>query len=391
METIKIPFSSPKWTVEEDLVAAVKKGTAAIDALRDGLVDMLRHEYPSSNILLVNRGRSAILFLLRLFGVGAGDEVILPSYLCSSVLEAIRKVKARPVLADIDADLNISPRAVERLISSKTRAIVVPHLFGYPAAIDEISQMAGSSIRVIDDAAQCYGSRLDGKMLGGCGDGGLVVCGPGKALAGPAGAAVLVDEKYGTKGISLSREPAWQVEMRYRKFVHEKVHRQAYLQRGRGNRYAGTVSRGILGVMNHYFSNDVYAISDTDTAIMFQQIHSNQRLLGDLRLRNYDEITSKIDIHHAVKPLRGDVAPIKVPFLCASRKERAALLCHLDRNGIEIHYPYTPIHMMFPKEIGSGHNLSYTDHIWDKLIHLPLDEQPGDTQYLIDGLTSFYH
>lgn len=121
-----------------------------------------------------NSGTAALHLALLSLGVGKGDEVIVPSYVCESVLSAVNYTGAKPVLADIDSDFenngfNISAKTIKPLITKKTKAIIVTHLFGVPANIHEIKKIS-KKIPIIEDCAQSIGAGYKGKMLGSFGD-----------------------------------------------------------------------------------------------------------------------------------------------------------------------------------------------------------------------------
>lgn len=142
----------------------------------------------------VANGTDALILALRAHGIGAGDEVICPAYTFYATPESIAAVGATPVFADIEpATFQIDPAAVEAAITPATRAIMAVHLFGHPAPMGALRDLADRhELILIEDAAQAFGARLDGrpcgslgdiatfsffptKNLGGFGDGGLVV------------------------------------------------------------------------------------------------------------------------------------------------------------------------------------------------------------------------
>ena len=102
-----------------------------------------------------NSGSSALHLALLALGVGEGHEVIAPSYVCTAVLNAIHYVRATPVLADVDTSLNLCPADAKKRRTAKTKAIIVPHLLGNPAAVDEIVALGTP---VIEDCAQAIGA-----------------------------------------------------------------------------------------------------------------------------------------------------------------------------------------------------------------------------------------
>src|SRR6202041_2102203 len=88
----------------------------------------------ASDAVAVNSGTSALHLCLRALGVGEGDEVIVPSFAFIAVANAVLHVRATPVFADVDhVTLNLTPSTIQRVLTPRTRAILVVHTFGIPA------------------------------------------------------------------------------------------------------------------------------------------------------------------------------------------------------------------------------------------------------------------
>ena len=135
----------------------------------------------------VANGTDALVLALEALEIGAGDEVICPSFTFYATAEAIARVGATPVFADIDAEtLNLDPDDVALRVTSRTRAIMPVHLFGRPAPLDELAALG---LPIVEDAAQAFGadgiaqtgvastfSFFPTKNLFALGDGGLVTC-----------------------------------------------------------------------------------------------------------------------------------------------------------------------------------------------------------------------
>ena len=115
----------------------------------------------------VNSGSAALHLALLSLGIGQGNEVIIPSFVCTALLNAVHYVDATPVVADVDPCTgNIDASSVKGLVSAKTAAIIVPHMFGLPADVVAIKEFG---IPVIEDCAQSVGSHIDGRMTGSFG------------------------------------------------------------------------------------------------------------------------------------------------------------------------------------------------------------------------------
>jgi len=114
------------------------------------------HPHPKIFGVGVNSGSSALHLALLSLGISKGAEVIIPSYACSAILNTVNYTGAKPILADINQyDFNLSIESVKRKITSRTKAIIVAHLFGFPA---EMNKFLSLGIPIIEDCAQSIGS-----------------------------------------------------------------------------------------------------------------------------------------------------------------------------------------------------------------------------------------
>ena len=115
----------------------------------------------------LSSGTAALHLSLIAIGTGEGDEVIIPSYVCSALLNAVLYVNAVPVIADIDrTTFNIDVDDLKKRITKRTKTIIVPHMFGLAADIDEILSLG---IPVIEDCAQSLGAKYQGRYTGSFG------------------------------------------------------------------------------------------------------------------------------------------------------------------------------------------------------------------------------
>lgn len=108
-------------------------------------------------------GTASLQMALHAMNVGPEDEVIVPTYVCRSVLNAVRSVGARPVLCDVNDDWNMSAEEAEPHLGSRTAAIIAVHIFGIPA---DVSGLVGLGIPVIEDCCHAFGATLHGRKVG---------------------------------------------------------------------------------------------------------------------------------------------------------------------------------------------------------------------------------
>lgn len=142
-------------------------------------------------------GSDALLLSLMALEIGPRDEVITTPFTFVATAGSIARVGARPVFVDIDAEtFNIDPRQIKRAITPRTRAIMPVHLFGLPAEMDSVLEIAAEHrLMVIEDAAQAIGARYRGKAVGNLGALGCFSFFPSKNLGGAGdGGLVTTDD-----------------------------------------------------------------------------------------------------------------------------------------------------------------------------------------------------
>ncbi|WP_370476294.1 DegT/DnrJ/EryC1/StrS family aminotransferase [Tamlana flava] len=151
----------------------------------------LQNTFHSKHVQLVSSGTAAVSIALASAGVGAGDEVIMPTFTFVASFEAIMMLGAVPILVDIDDTLGLDPEAVKAAITSKTKAVMVVQMCGSMANMDELKAVCDAhNLLLIEDACQAIGGSYKGKPLGSIGDLGCfsfdfvktITCGEGGAV-----------------------------------------------------------------------------------------------------------------------------------------------------------------------------------------------------------------
>lgn len=148
-------------------------------------------------------GLDALRLILLAYGIGKGDEVIVPANTFIATVLAITYVGATPIFVDADIETyNIDVKKIEEKITSKTKAIIVVHLYGRAVDCTTVCKMARKySLKVIEDSAQAHGAEINGVKTGGLGDAAAFSFYPGKNLGalGDAGAVVTNDVELARK------------------------------------------------------------------------------------------------------------------------------------------------------------------------------------------------
>ena len=173
----KIHHSKPYVGKEDAFKAAlqIESGMHASGAKTKEFEEKLAGFIGAKYAKATNSGTSALHLALLALGVDEYAEVIIPSYVCQTVMNAVDYTGAKAVLADINQNFNekgynISSKTVKDLINKKTKAIIAPHMFGMPADLESIINLG---IPVIEDCAQSLGAKYKGKMVGSIGDAGI--------------------------------------------------------------------------------------------------------------------------------------------------------------------------------------------------------------------------
>lgn len=165
------------------------------------LEEGIRKYHEVKDAIGVASGTDALHLALKALGIGKGDEVITTPFTFFATAEAILYTGAVPVFVDIEPETyNIDVSLIEKKINKKTKAILPVHIFGHPADMKAIMDIATRhKLRVIEDCAQSFGASQDGKKTGSFGDAGCFSFYPSKNLGayGDGGMVVLNDSQVG--------------------------------------------------------------------------------------------------------------------------------------------------------------------------------------------------
>jgi dTDP-4-amino-4,6-dideoxygalactose transaminase len=164
-----LPFSLP--AIGEEEIAEVA------DSLRSGWIttgpktrrfeEEFREYIGARHAIAVNSCTAGLHIALAALGIGPGDEVIVPTLTFCSTANVVVHLGARPVLVDVGEDFNVTPEAIERAITSRTRAIIPVHYGGQPCDLDAIYSLAARyNLPVVEDAAHAVGAAYHGHKIG---------------------------------------------------------------------------------------------------------------------------------------------------------------------------------------------------------------------------------
>jgi len=252
-------------------------------------------------------GTDALELALSAFGIGKGDEVIVPANSFIATSEAVTRVGANVVFVDNDPQYyTIDVKKIEEKITSKTKAIIPVHLYGLPAEMDEILSVAERHhLLVIEDCAQAHGALYKGKKAGTFGDAACFSFYPGKNLGayGDAGAIVLNDENVAKQIRCIAN--------------HGRTSKYDHAYEGRNSRLDG-LQAAILDVKLRYLDE-----------------------WTDLRRNNADSYRKYLPASLVVLPLGQTFSKHVYHLFVVRVNERERIQTQLKERGIDtgIHYP----------------------------------------------------
>jgi dTDP-4-amino-4,6-dideoxygalactose transaminase len=290
--------------------------------------------------IAVNSGSDALYLTLKALGIGEGDEVITVSHTFISTVDAIVRNGAKPVFVDIEPDTYcIDVTKIEENISSKTKAILPVHIYGHPADMDMVMEVAKRhGLYVIEDACQAHGAQYKNKKVGSIGDAGCFSFYPTKNLGsyGDGGMIVTNDEMLAEK-LKMLRNYG-----QSKKYYHDFIGINSRLSE---------IQAAVLRVKLRHLD----------------EWNDKRRAVAKL----YKKLLDGIDI---IAPVEREYAKHVYHLYVIECKNRDELQQHLSESGIQtqIHYPI-PVHMQKAYlDLGYNAYLPVTEKICSEVLSLPM-------------------
>jgi len=319
MSNVKIPYLDLKAqyrSIKGEIDAALEKVLDSCQFVLGSEVAAFEQDFAkycgTSECVGLNSGTSALHLALLAAGVGRGDEVVTVPFTFVASVAAVEYAGAKPVLIDIDPrSFTMDPTAIESAITPRTKAILPVHLYGQPADMDPIMEIARRhGLVVIEDAAQAHGAKYKGKPVGSIGDLACFSFYPGKNLgAYGEGGAVTTNNVELARIVRMLRD--WGQDGKYR-----------HVLRGFNYRMEG-FQGAVLGVKLRHL--------EAWTEARRRLAKHYNRLLANCDVQTPDEMPWAHHVYH-VYTLRID--------------DRDGMQSALAEQGIQtgIHYP-TPVHL----------------------------------------------
>jgi len=305
----------------------------------------------------VGSGTEALFLSLRALNIGPGDEVITTSLSWIATAGAISMTGATPVFADIGEDLNIDPRSVEQLITSKTKAILPVHYTGKMCDMNALLEIAKKhNLYVIEDGAQAFGALYEGKPSGYFGDIGCFSMNSWKIFGscGEAGMIVTDDEKIYQRLLFLRNNGIVNKETCVEHSLNFKM---------------DTIQAAIL-------LERLPKLNDKITRR--REIASLYSRFLKLYVKTPEEQTNNKDIYYTYQ--------IQTP-------QRDALKKFLEGRGIETKILHSILMSQQPVYVDSKKSTKHAEKIVKEILCLPAQDRLSDEEikYIIDSVIEFFH
>ena len=317
------------------------RGSALHDH-RGEMEQQLRSYFGVRHAVLLSSGTAALAVILRaLASLSPGrDEVLIPAFTCFSVPSAVVREGLSPTLCDIDpGTLDFEPASVKQAITSRTLCVIPTHLFGIPANISNIKNLCREhGAYVVEDAAQAFGVRNGGRLLGTNGDVGFLSFGRGKHLSAGSGGAVLTDTTAIASAVlrEVSRLPDPGI-LESARHCFEAIATAVFI---RPSLYWLPDALTFLRLGESQF-NPGFPITRLSRA-RAGLLHGWRRRLEDANRRRTANVARLMKALGAFGPREPAVPFLRLPVLAASRSERDSLARLGKPLGVSTMYP-TPV------------------------------------------------
>ena len=355
-----VDLKAQRDSIRVEIDAAIKKVIDRCDFVLGDELSLFERDFAdyigATQAIGVASGTDALHLACRALNIGEGDEVILPAMTFIATALGVSQAGARPVLVDVRADNGlIDPDKIEAAITARTKAIIAVHLFGQCADMDKIRVIAQRhGLKVIEDAAQAHGARLNGARAGTLGDVACFSFYPGKNLGayGDGGAIATSSDALAEK-IRLLRN--WGSKVKYH---HEEVGYNSRLD---------TLQAAILRVKLKYLDG-----WNQKRAALAAGYHRRLAACPSVRLTQYVQGS----VHH---------------LYVVRMENRDAVLKGLNAQGVGagIHYPFAIHELNAYQNIGYGPGDFPEAEEWARhCLSLPLFAElaPEDADYCADSL-----
>ncbi|HEX5605364.1 MAG TPA: aminotransferase class V-fold PLP-dependent enzyme [Candidatus Binatia bacterium] len=369
------------WTQEtyREIVRVICSGQVIDGNALEELESIISEALAVRSVLLCGSGSFALELALSAGGVQPGDEIVIPTFCCSAIVPPILSIGATPVLADIGEELNITRETVAAVLTKKTRAVIVPHLFGNPADIQDILELAQRrNFFVIDDAAQAFGATIGKRPVGSFGNFGILSFGDEKLCPSIGGGALVSRENdiFVAKSAMPLRSASYVTTLRrcFSTLIWNcSRHWFAPLTKLRGSHSDPTVIPACYG--REAMPNLYAAVAVTLVERLAEHIAARRE-----RVRAYQQLLGHNDSLELIPHRLGSACVTQVVRVLPRKRSRDIAMDVVNALAAEkyaIRGSYVPLHLIPGLSACVWDRLPHADRIWSDLIELPCEPSVG--------------
>jgi dTDP-4-amino-4,6-dideoxygalactose transaminase len=361
---LKVQYAAIKSEIDTAIADVISK-TAFIDGPSVNAFEAAFADFCNViHCVGVGSGTDALFIALKALGIGSGDEVITAANSFIATSEAITMAGAKVVFVDIDPlTYNINVKDIEGKITPKTKAIIPVHLYGQPADMDSILEIARKySLKVVEDAAQAHGAVYKGRKIGSIGDMACFSFYPGKNLGayGDAGAVVTNDGQLAAKVRMIAN--------------HGRVEKYNHEIEGVNSRLDG-LQAAILGVKLKYLPK--WLAQRRENAYLYNQVLKESELVTPVEINGVSAV-----YHLYVVRVKNELRP--------------KLQEYLQSKGIAtgIHYPIALPNLRAYAHLNhQGDDFPEATKASREILSLPMFPELDDEQihYVAQTIKEFYN
>ena len=333
-----------------------------------------------NNTLYASKGRYALMHILN--SLSEIDSILLPAYLCESVLNTVVQLGIKHYFYDLDPeDLNASLDSIKFIIdNTEAKAVFVASMYGNPANLIEIEQFCKSkNIFLIDDAAQSFGAELNGKPVGFFGDAGFFSFSPGKPTAGHMGSFFWTQNK------------SYKIAYKHHKIVHKVAYWDFYFNRLNIYKYKRYHVFVILKSLNillckiYNLSNDTY--EEFETKILGGILKSMKDGNFNFRQRFFDEFAEYFkanSLFNVVRAKRGKPNNHKIIIRCINTLVASDMVYYCKKNNVYASKGYNLL-------TNNYEFLPNSREIDGCIVEFPIENNENRMNYLIKTVKEFIY
>ena len=333
----------------------------------------LKKNFKVKHAILTHSCTSALEMIALLINIKKGDEIIVPSYTFVSTANAFTNYGASPVFADIDPKtMNIDPNKITKLITKKTKAIIIVHYAGISCELEKIKKIASKkNLILVEDNAHGFLAKYKNKYLGSFGDFATLSFHESKNVHCGEGGALLINNPKYVERAKIIRDKGTNRE----KFNKNIVKKYTWVDVGSS-----------------------FAISEINASFLFEQLKKS-KFINKIRMRiwkYYDNYLKKLE--YEKKIIRPFVPKYSdhnahIYYIHIQKKNRENLIKNLKNRNISAFFHYVPLHNSpFGLKISNKtKHLKYTDIKSKTLLRLPLHTSLNINQvkHILKNLTKF--